>query len=75
MLTKFNSLTLYWAPSLTTLQRSGEEIPLEQVPGLLVTVHAGKSSYPDDSLDVFMPSTYSPLWDATQYKVCGAAPA
>ncbi|KAJ5404736.1 hypothetical protein N7465_006020 [Penicillium sp. CMV-2018d] len=56
-------------------KRSGEEIPLEQVPGLLVTVHAGKSSYPDDSLDVFMPSTYSPLWDATQYKVCGAAPA
>ncbi|KAL4916116.1 hypothetical protein BDW62DRAFT_212143 [Aspergillus aurantiobrunneus] len=56
-------------------KRSGVEIPLDQVPGLLVTVHAGAANYPkDDSLDVFNPDTYSTLWGATQNKTCGAAP-
>ncbi|KAL2827352.1 hypothetical protein BDW59DRAFT_171376 [Aspergillus cavernicola] len=56
-------------------KRSGEEIPPKKVPGLLVTVQAGEARYPrDDSLDVFKPQTYKPLWKATQYKACGAAP-
>ncbi|KAL4919138.1 hypothetical protein BDW62DRAFT_209876 [Aspergillus aurantiobrunneus] len=59
----------------SVIKRSGEEVPLEHVPGLLVAVYAGQAEYPkDDSLDVFKPHTYSPLWGATQYKACGAAP-
>lgn len=54
---------------------SGEQIPPEDVPGLLVTVHAGDATYPtDDSLYVFKPHTYTPLWEATKDKPRGAAP-
>ena len=55
---------------------SGEQVPLENVPGLLVTVHAGNAKYPtNDSLHVFKPDSYVPLWEATKHKLCGAAPS
>ncbi|KAB8076141.1 common central domain of tyrosinase-domain-containing protein [Aspergillus leporis] len=58
------------------IEPSGEEILLEHVPELHVTVYGGDALYPTyASLDVFETGTYEPLWWATHGKRCGAKQA